>query len=250
MTRRRLPPLRALQAFEAVARLGTVAAAAEELLVTPSAISHRLRKLEETLGVRLFHRFNRRIALSDIGRDYLESIASAFDRIENSSSTLACGAPSDILTVHCPPSFAPAWLLPRVPDFMRLHPQIDLRIHASPEPVDFFRTDTDVEIRYGNADWTGLVVRPLFEDRVLPLVAPSLLDRLPPDPVPADLLKLPLIHSERALISWEDWFARVPPPDAGTPVCVYAASGSVSIWSRRNWAGERWPCRSISQHSL
>jgi LysR family transcriptional regulator, glycine cleavage system transcriptional activator len=97
--------------------------------------------------------------------------------------------------------------LRRMSDFMRRHPQIDLRIHPSPEPVDFFRTDTDVEIRYGNADWTGLVVRPLFEDRILPLVAPSLLERVPRDPAPSDLLDLPLIHSGRALMSCEDWFA-------------------------------------------
>ncbi len=207
MVRRRLPPLRALQAFEAVARLGSVTAAAQELRITPSAVSHRLRRLEEALGVRLFHRSSRRIALTDAGRDYLESVASAFDRIERSSDRLASGGASDLLTIHCPPSFAPAWLLPRLPDFMAHHPEIDLRIHASPQPVDFFRSDADVEIRYGNADWIGLVVVPLLEDRVAPLCAPALRARLPERPQPADLARLPLLHSERALLTWEDWLA-------------------------------------------
>lgn len=203
--RRKLPPLRGLEAFEAVARLGSVTDAADELALTPSAVSHRLRALEEHLGVRLFHRGNRRVALSDAGRDYLLSIGSAFERIERSTERLSSGMASDLLTVHCPPSFAPAWLMPRIVRFRQRHPDIDLRIHASPEPVDFFRTDTDVEIRYGNSDWAGLVVTPLMEDRLTPLCAPALLKGRPDLPR-ARLAGLPLMVSERAPISWEDWF--------------------------------------------
>ncbi len=203
---RRLPPLRALQAFEAVARSHSVTRAADELAVTPSAISHRLRGLEEHLGVKLFHRAKRRIALSDAGHDFLQSIGPAFDRIERASDRLANGMASDVLTVHCTPSFAPAWLVPRIGAFMRLHPNIDLRIHASPEPVDFFRSDTDLEIRYGNADWAGLVVVPLMDDILTPLCAPSLLERLGPGVTPETLIEAPLIISERAPIGWEHWF--------------------------------------------
>lgn len=203
---RHLPPLRALAAFEAVARHHSVARAAEELSITPSAVSHRLKNLETHLGVRLFHRTTRAIALSDAGRDYLQSIASAFDRIQRSSDRLAGGMASDVLTIHCPPSFAPAWLVPRIGKFMAEHPDIDLRIHASPEPVDFFRSDTDAEIRYGNSDWTGLVVRPLMQDVLAPLCAPSLIARIRDRPVESRLDDVPLIVSERAPVNWPGWF--------------------------------------------
>ncbi|RUT32488.1 LysR family transcriptional regulator [Arsenicitalea aurantiaca] len=203
---RHLPPLRALQAFEAVARTRSVTAAAGELSITPSAVSHRLRNLEAHLGISLFHRAQRRMTLSDAGRDYLQSIESAFDRIERASQRLAGGMASDVLTVHCPPSFAPAWLVPRIGRFLAPHPEIDLRIHASPTPVDFFRTDTDVEIRSGNSDWAGLVVTPLMADTLTPLCPPALRDALGPDLRPEDLLRAPLIFSERAPLEWEQWF--------------------------------------------
>jgi LysR family glycine cleavage system transcriptional activator len=202
---RTLPPIRALQAFEAAARRGSVALAAEELHVTPSAISHQLKALEEYLGVHLFHRLNRRIALTDIGRSYLQLLATVFDRIEGATEHVIHGGVSDVLTVHCPPSFAPAWLLPRLPDFRARHPDIDLRLHATPEPPEFFRSDTDVEIRYGTGDWPGLTVVTLMGDHVMPLATPAVRKTLPAHPSPDDILDLPLIHSERAMVGWNDW---------------------------------------------
>lgn len=205
---RRLPPLRALQAFEAVARTHSVTKAADELAVTPSAVSHRLRNLEDHLGMKLFHHARRRVALSDAGRDFLQSIGPAFDRIERASDRLANGMASDVLTIHCTPSFAPAWLVPRIDAFVQQHPNIDLRVHASPEPVDFFRSDTDIEIRYGNSDWAGLIVVPLMDDVLTPLCAPELRTRLGfgPGLTPEALVAAPLIVSERAPIGWEQWF--------------------------------------------
>lgn len=203
---RRLPPLRSIHAFEAIARLGSVTEAAEELVLTPSALSHRLRRLEDHLGVQLFYRANRRMILTDVGREYLQSVATAFDRIEQASERLVGGMASDMLTVHCPPSFAPAWLLPRINGFMEAYPAIDLRIHASPEPVDFFKTDTDVEIRYGSADWAGLVVFPLMEDSLTPLCAPKVKERIGNLDAADALNDVPLIISERAPIGWTEWF--------------------------------------------
>ena len=144
--------------------------------------------------------------ITDAGREYLPSVSSAFDRIERSSERLSSGMASDLLTVHCPPSFAPAWLLPRIRGFLENHPSIDLRIHASPQPVDFFKTDTDVEIRYGSADWAGLVVIPLLENSLTPLCSPAVKERIR-NPVGADALNgMPLIISERAPIGWTEWF--------------------------------------------
>ncbi len=203
---RRLPPLRAIQAFDAVARLRSVTLAAAELALTPSAVSHRLRRLEEHLGIPLFYRANKAMALTDAGREFLQSVSSAFDRIERASERLAGGMASDLLTVHCPPSFAPAWLLPRIHAFLAAHPSIDLRIHASPQPVDFFKTDTDVEIRYGSADWAGLVVVPLLEDALTPLCSPEVKARIQGPVGASSLSDVPLIISERAPIGWSEWF--------------------------------------------
>jgi len=203
---RRLPPLRSIQAFEAIARLGSVTGAAEELALTASALSHRLRKLEDHLGVQLFYRTKRRMVLTNAGREYLQSVRSAFDRMEQASERLAGGMASDLLTIHCPPSFAPAWLLPRIKGFLDAHTTIDVRIHATPEPVDFFKTDTDVEIRYGTSDWAGLVVTPLMQDALTPLCSPDMklqIGRLDE----ADGLKdVSLIISERAPVGWKEWF--------------------------------------------
>ncbi|GGK21056.1 LysR substrate-binding domain-containing protein [Salinarimonas ramus] len=200
-----LPPLRALQVFEAVARLQSVTVAADELAVTPSAVSHQLRGLEEYLGVRLFHRLHRRIALTDAGRDYAALLGHGFERIARATDNLVRGGAGDVLTLHCPPSFAPAWLVPRLSRFVAAHPDIDLRIHATPEPPAFFRSDTDVEIRYGAGDWPGLEIVELMEDEVVPLASPALAARLPRSATVADVLALPLIHSERALVAWDRW---------------------------------------------
>lgn len=198
--------MRSLQAFEAAARHASVQRAAEELHVTPSAVSHQLRALESYLGIQLFHRHSRRIVLTDTGRTYLQSIGGIFDHVESATRDVVEGGVSDVLTVHCPPTFAPAWLLPRIPDFLAQHPSIDLRIHATPEPPDFFRSDTDVEIRYGDGSWPGLMSIQLMHDRVAPLLSPSLRARLPRELTIESLKSLPLIHSERSPVNWADWF--------------------------------------------
>ena len=203
---RSMPPLRALHAFVVTARTLSVSRAAEELHVTPSAISHQLKALETHLGVRLFSRQARRLTLTDTGSTYRQLINSVFDRIESATDHVINGGISDTLTVHCPPSFAPAWLLPRLPDFLKRNADIDVRLHATPEPPDFFRSDTDIEIRYGTGEWPGLIVVPLMEDSVTPLVAPSLRRQLPATVEPEDLHSLPLIRSERATVGWRDWF--------------------------------------------
>jgi LysR family glycine cleavage system transcriptional activator len=206
-SQRRLPPLRALQAFEAAARLGSVTRAAAELGVTPSAISHQIAQLEDHVGVPLFHRTGRRVAVNDAGWAYLQQIESVFDRVEEATRRVLGSAGADVLTIHCQPSFAPAWLLPRLPDFLARHPRIDLRIRASPGHPDFAALEADAEIRFGTGEWPGLDALLVAADQVTPLIAPGLAARLEPAFGPAALLGLPLIHSERQVIGWVDWAA-------------------------------------------
>lgn len=200
-----LPPLAALRAFEATARRMSVQDAAEELRVTPSAVSHRLRGLEGALGVKLFHRLNRRLVLTDAGSVYLSRVAPAFDALRAATAEVAERRTSDSLTLTAPPSFAEIWLLPRLGRFLAAHSDIELRIEASSRAVDFAREPVDASIRYGRGDWPGLLSRRLVEERLVVVGAPALLVGPVPLRRPADLAGHTLIHSDQRLTSWTAW---------------------------------------------
>ncbi len=200
-----LPPLSALVAFETVARRLSFAKAAEELHLTPSAISHQIAKLEQFLGFLLFERTPRGIALSDVGEDYLKRVAGALGAIGNATNDVRKGV-RNTLYVHSSPSIASLWLMPRLADFAHQHPEIALSLSASPDHSDFALGQVDIDIRYGVPEWPNLVVDPLFEESVLPLASPSLL-ALQPVREASDLLMHPLIQSTVSVVQWPAWFA-------------------------------------------
>lgn len=198
--------LKAVQAFEAAARLSSFALAAEELLVTPSAISHQVKLLEEQVGVRLFHRVHRAVVLTDVGRRYAEEIAAAFARIATATRDVGRTAKSDILTVHSTPSFATQWLMPRLARFSAHNPHIDVRLNASSTPVDLGTEAVDVDIRYGTRlQPAGIMVLPFPTETIVPLCAPRLARGEHPIRSPEDLQHHTLIHSEVCLVGWRDW---------------------------------------------
>src|SRR5512139_1846382 len=139
--------IRAVQAFEAASRLGSFALAAEELGVTPSAVSHQIRVLEDQLGVRLFHRIHRSVMLTDVGRRYASAVTAAFARIDAATRKVAAAGVSAILTIHSTPSFATQWLMPRLAEFKELHPGIEIRLNASVNVIDLTKGEVDVDIR-------------------------------------------------------------------------------------------------------
>ena len=200
-----LPPLSALVAFETVARRLSFARAAEELHLTPSAVSHQIAKLEQFLGFLLFERSPRGIALSDAGESYLGRVAAALGAIGNATNDVRKGV-RNTLYVHSSTSIASLWLMPRLGKFVRAFPDISLSLSASPVHSDFALGQVDVDIRYGIPEWPNLVVEPVFEERILPLASPDLLARQPVH-VPSDLLKRPLIQSTVSLVQWPAWFA-------------------------------------------
>ncbi|APR96281.1 LysR family transcriptional regulator [Pandoraea thiooxydans] len=199
--------LKSVQAFEAAARLSSFALAAEELFVTPSAISHQIKLLEEQLSVRLFHRVHRAVVLTDLGRQYAEEIAAAFSRIDHATRELGRAAKSDILTIHCTPSFATQWLMRRLARFSALHPDIDVRLNASAGAADLLSEEIDVDIRYGarKLQPPGAMVFELPPETVAPLCSPELAHGEHPITRAADLQHHTLIHSEGCLVSWRDW---------------------------------------------
>jgi len=189
-----LPPLSALRAFEAAARHMSFSKAADELHVTPAAISHQVHALEEDLGVRLFHRMNRSIELTASARILLPGLSEAFAGIQSSVRRLRAHNDTGTLTVTSSPSFAAKWLVLRLHRFHEQHPEIDARISATDEVVDLTKGDFDIAIRYGGGKYPGLDAELLFTDEVFPACSPQLLTAGPPLRTPADLSRHTLIH--------------------------------------------------------
>jgi LysR family transcriptional regulator, glycine cleavage system transcriptional activator len=191
-----LPPLSALRAFEAAARHMSFSKAADELHVTPAAVSHQIHALEEDLGIRLFHRMNRSIELTASARVLLPGLSEAFAGIQSSVRRLRAHNDTGTLTVTASPSFAAKWLVLRLHQFQEQHPQIDVRISATDDVIDLTRGDFDVGIRYGCGKYPGLDVELLFTNEVFPACSPQLLTAGPPLRTPDDLRLHPLIHDQ------------------------------------------------------
>jgi LysR family glycine cleavage system transcriptional activator len=201
-----IPPLSALQAFEAIARRKSFSLAAEELHLTPSAVSHQVAKLEGLLGVRLFERSARGVELTPAGQQYLQRVASALGAINTATEDLRHGV-QDTLYVHSSPSFASLWLMPRIARFTERHPGISLMLSASHVHSDFQLGQMDIDIRYGLPNWPNLEVEPVFTETIMPLASPEFI-RAHALHTPQDLLRVPLIQSSVNVVQWPDWFAR------------------------------------------
>ncbi len=203
---RHLPPLNALRAFEASARHLSLAKAADELGVTASAISHQIKLLEEITGTNLFVRMTRKIALTEAGRNCLPVLTNAFDQMEEAVSRLGGRNKSRVLIVSVVPSFAAKWLVPNIESFSKQHPDIDIRISANQNLVDFRFDDVDVGIRFGDGNYPGLKVDTLFMEQYAPLCSPDLVSGSKALRNPGDLRDHVLLHDDSA--HWDE-----PGPD-------------------------------------
>lgn len=206
----RLPTLNGLQAFEATARHMSFAAAAEELNLTPSAVSYQVRSLEDRLGVELFARLNRAIALTEAGETLYPDIREAFARMRVAVDRLSADTPENVLVVSTGPSFAAKWLSPRLFSFMDEHPEIEVRISASLKLVDFNRDGVDVGIRFGLGNYPGLEQFHLMGDEVTVLASPGFLETHALSSA-QDIASQPLIIDESMAFTkeaptWLTWF--------------------------------------------
>lgn len=202
MVSRRLPSLSALRAFEAAARHESAKQAAIELSVTATAISHQIRGLEDALGVSLFIRKPRQLELTPQGRELQQVLETAFDNISSAVERLMAVPARRAVTLSTTPAIAVRWLLSWVCLLRNSHPDLDLRIHASHEPVVLDGVTADLAIRYGDGRWPGLVAEKLFDNTFIPACSPHLgLKNV------ADLPKHPLIHfrPQMASVSPMDW---------------------------------------------
>jgi LysR family glycine cleavage system transcriptional activator len=222
----RLPPLNALKAFESVGRHLSVKKAAAELNVTPAAVSHQIKALEDYLGVKLFHRRKRALELTDPARACLPKLREGFDGLMQAVERLRTHKGGAMLTVSVAPSFAARWLMPRLHRFFESHPAVDVRVSArlrqSAEgrrrgsaaeraTVETWLADSDVAILYGRGDYPGYRVDKLFELTITPICSPRLLtDPVHPLVRPADLKHQLLLHDDTGdlydgVSFWEVW---------------------------------------------
>src|SRR5215211_3265763 len=201
---RRLPPLNALKAFEAAARHESFTRAADELCVTPGAVSHQVKALEATLGLKLFNRERQRLVITEAGRDYLAVLRDAFDRIALGTARVVQRQSSGALTVSTSPDFAAKWLVNRLGHFAEAHPDIDLRVSATLHHVDFAREEVDLAVRHGDGSWPGLEVTRLCSEQLFPVCSPKLLQGRHRLSKPDQLLKFPLLHLDDRK-DWAKW---------------------------------------------
>ena len=199
----RLPSLNGLRAFEAAARHLSFTNAATELNVTQTAISHQIRRLEEELGIRLFVRQNRALALTPQAKDYLPGVRAAFNDLRLATDRLLRKDNDHVLTVSTLASLAAKWLLPRLSAFQEAHPGIDVRITTSTALVDFRSGDVDAAIRYGRGHWPGVRADWLTADELFPVCSPALLTGNRPLRSPQDLADHTLLHTSG--VYDDDW---------------------------------------------
>ena len=197
-------PLRAIAVFHAAARAGSVSRAAQDLGVTPSAVSQQIAALEVHLGTSLMVKTGRRVALTEAGERYFEMIAENIDRVSEATQNVRGYLSSQSLTVRATPSLATKWLLPRLGRFLDANPDVDVRVDATNEPTDFSREGVDVDLRHGEGNWPGLFVEGIAEERFLPACAPALC--APAALEPSDLPSYRLVHSVKSQMQWGDWF--------------------------------------------
>ena len=201
-----LPPLKGILAFEVVARLGSVNKAADELNVTASAISHQIANLEGFVGRQLFARTSRGLVLTPVGERYREDVAGALALLASAAHNARSSEGVEVLRVHVAPSFASLWLMPRLPSFLKTHPDLRIQLSAAFSDSDFARGEVDLDIRYGVVRGSDLHVETVFQEEVLPLASPKLL-REATIRAPNDLLTQPLILSAVNVVTWQKWFA-------------------------------------------
>ncbi|WP_123419458.1 transcriptional regulator GcvA [Pseudomonas moraviensis] len=206
----RLPSLNALCAFETAARHMSFTMAAAELNVTQTAISHQIRRLEAELGVTLFLRLKTGLALSEEGHAYLPGVRSAFHALRHSTQQLLESRGSSGLTISTLVSVASKWLLPRLPAFQQAFPDIDVRISATTDLVDFRRGGIDAAIRYGRGDWKGLRADFLMADEIFPVCSPTMAKALN---TPANLANHTLVQvSGLTADDWRAWLSAAGQP--------------------------------------
>lgn len=227
---RNLPPTATLRAFEVATRHATFTAASEELNITQSAVSHQLKHLEEIWGLCLFQR-GRKLQLTPAGAALAPIIREFFLSLETTLNDLREQKGKIRLKVSTTYSFALKWLLPRLPDLSRLHPEILITLNTTDKAIHFSEEEPDVAIRFGNGHYPGLYSEFLFREQIFPVASPELLSRFGVPLLPIELLRFPLLTRDGADLvpKWNHWFERAGVGIPALRECVRFADTNMTI---------------------
>ncbi len=206
--RKPLPPLNAMKAFEAAARLRNLTRAAEELHVTQGAVSQQVKLLEEYLDTQLFIRKPRKLELTDAARAYLPVLTEAFNNLQASTNELFGTDHRALLTIKCGTSFIHRWLVPRLSGFYQQHPGIRIRLMSAVWPSQNEVEEADLEISNGFGDWTGMKVERLTKEHWVVVASPDFLEKYPVDNDIMKIIQLPLISTIGDRENWQQWFRK------------------------------------------
>jgi LysR family glycine cleavage system transcriptional activator len=210
-----LPPLRSLEAFRAVMRQGSFTEAAETLGLTTAAVSHRIRELERVLGATLFERRNRSVFATPAAHRYHEAVQDGFQRLEAATRIVSQPANAQILSLHCAPSFAAQWLMPRLKRFITAQPDIVVRLASTPDAGSFRDDIYDLDIQYGRPVPEGCDSLLVAEESIVPLCAPDYMRPGPWKPRTTGFETMTLLHSVRNVVQWQTWLDEHAP---GKPI--------------------------------
>jgi LysR family glycine cleavage system transcriptional activator len=202
----RLPPLQTLRAFEATARLSSMTLAAAELHVTHGAISRQIRKLEDHLGIKLFHRLTRQIILTEEGAEFHPAVTRLLGDLVRESERLRERSPAKSLRISTTVSFASKWLAPRLSRFRQRHPELDIQLDVTDINVDLNDGQVDAAIRYGRGNYRDVCSERILSETVTPVCSPDFIKEHNGLKEIKDLSNCVLLHEYRMLANWEAWF--------------------------------------------
>lgn len=201
---KRIPPLNSLRAFESAARQLSFTKAADELFVTQAAVSHQIKSLENFLSIKLFHRKNRALLLTEEGQSYFHDLRNIFVDIQDATQRLVAMGAKGAITIATPPSFASQWLVPRLHKFSAEHSDIDVRIKAVDADDGFLDDSVDIAVFYGKGNWTNYYCTKLLSEFLTPMCSPLLLQKGKPLTLLKDLSQHILLH-DNTRAAWKNW---------------------------------------------
>lgn len=231
-----MPPLNALKCFESAARTGSFQIAAQELFVTPSAVSHQIKSLEAFLGVDLFVRKPRKINLTHVGEVYYTSIQKALNDIDGATQKLMADQESGELHLGVAAAFLTRWLLPRISSFHEQNPDVHIELSVIEGLIDFERSETDMAVYFGHGDWQDIEVHFLRHYQQVPVCSPKLIEKSVIE-TPNDLFKHTLLHVTKRQDEWPNWFEKAGVDFNETIKGVYFSNGSLVVAAARSGLG-------------
>ena len=235
--RRKIPSTVALVLFESAARHGSFSRAAADMYLTESAVRRQIAALEGYLGVKLFDRIQKRVVLTDAGRQYSGAIGPNLDELEmHTASLMTHRGQGGILELAVIPTFGNRWLIPRLHDFFAQHPDVTLNLSERPEPFAFRGTNFDLALHFDHPSWNGVSKVPLFDEEVIPVLSPAHFD-LSRLRAPIDLLEHKLLYKRSRPDAWPHWFALAGLPRADAQHMVRMELYSMVIESARAGLG-------------